>query len=63
MPSYFAFSEDTKERIIRSVAVLHNVVHYGWVPFVLYVGYTRSTPQPSLIKCVPSRNKRGQRVG
>lgn len=46
----FPFSEDTKERIIRTVAVVHNVVHYGWVPFVLFVGYSRSTPRPSLIK-------------
>ena len=26
------------------------VVHYGWIPFIIYVGYTRSNPQPSLIK-------------
>ncbi|PWN24148.1 putative mitochondrial import receptor subunit tom7 [Microstroma glucosiphilum] len=48
----FPFSEDTKERIIRTVAVVHNVVHYGWVPFVLFVGYSRSTPRPSLIKLI-----------
>jgi hypothetical protein len=28
------------------------VLHYGWIPFIIYVGYTRSNPQPSLIKCV-----------
>ena len=27
-------------------------VHYAWIPFIIYVGYTRSNPQPSLIKCV-----------
>ena len=26
------------------------VLHYGWIPFIIYVGYTRSNPQPSLIK-------------
>ena len=31
---------------------LQTVVHYGWIPFIIYVGYTRSNPQPSLIKCV-----------
>ncbi len=29
---------------------LQTVVHYGWIPFIIYVGYTRSNPQPSLIK-------------
>ena len=28
------------------------VIHYGWIPFIIYVGYTRSNPQPSLIKYV-----------
>lgn len=28
------------------------VLHYGWIPFIIYVGFTRSNPQPSLIKCV-----------
>ena len=31
---------------------LQTVLHYGWIPFIIYVGYTRSNPQPSLIKCV-----------
>lgn len=50
MAFFFPLSEDARERINRIVAVSHTVVHYGWVPFVLYVGYTRSSPQPSLIK-------------
>lgn len=29
-------------------------LHYGWIPFIIYVGYTRSNPQPSLIKSVPN---------
>lgn len=29
---------------------LQTVIHYGWIPFIIYVGYTRSNPQPSLIK-------------
>lgn len=28
------------------------VLQYGWIPLIIYVGYTRSNPQPSLIKCV-----------
>ncbi|KDN53023.1 Tom7-domain-containing protein [Tilletiaria anomala UBC 951] len=45
-------SEDQKEWIGRCVEAGKGVLHYGWVPFVLYIGYTRSTPQPSLIKLI-----------
>ncbi|EKM59270.1 uncharacterized protein PHACADRAFT_113754, partial [Phanerochaete carnosa HHB-10118-sp] len=46
-------SEETKERIIKAVDLARTVVHYAWIPLIIYVGYTRSNPQPSLIKCVP----------
>jgi TOM7 family len=36
----------------RPLTVLQTFLHYGWIPFIIYVGYTRSNPQPSLIKCV-----------
>ncbi|KAH7103078.1 hypothetical protein BKA62DRAFT_828992 [Auriculariales sp. MPI-PUGE-AT-0066] len=45
-------SEETNERIMKVVEFSRTLLHYGWVPFIIYVGYTRSTPQPSLIKCV-----------
>ena len=35
----------------RSTDSAQTVLHYGWIPFIIYVGYTRSNPQPSLIKC------------
>ncbi|KAF9006622.1 TOM7 family-domain-containing protein [Cyathus striatus] len=43
-------SEDTKERIAKVIEIGRTVLHYGWIPFIIYVGYTRSNPQPSLIK-------------
>ncbi|KAI3610380.1 tom complex component, partial [Moniliophthora roreri] len=45
-------SEDTKERIAKVVDVARTVMHYGWIPFIIYVGFTRSNPQPSLIKLI-----------
>ncbi|WFD33866.1 hypothetical protein MCUN1_000689 [Malassezia cuniculi] len=45
-----AFSEDTKERIMRAVDVAKTIVHYGWVPFILYVGFMSSSPRPNLFK-------------
>ncbi|PWN98292.1 putative mitochondrial import receptor subunit tom7 [Tilletiopsis washingtonensis] len=46
-----ALSEDTKERIVRAIDLGKNVLHYGWVPFVLYIGYTQGG-RPSLIQLV-----------
>lgn len=28
------------------------VLHYGWIPMIIYFGYTRSSPQPMFIKSV-----------
>ena len=33
-----------------TVSLTYCVLRSRWVPFVLYVGFTRSSPQPSLIK-------------
>ncbi|KAJ6466669.1 mitochondrial import receptor subunit TOM7 [Mycena vitilis] len=45
-------SEETKERIVKVIEVGRSVLHYGWIPFIIYVGFTRSNPQPSLIKLI-----------
>ncbi|KAF5358929.1 hypothetical protein D9758_004840 [Tetrapyrgos nigripes] len=45
-------SEDTKERIAKVIEVGRTVFHYAWVPMIIYVGFTRSNPQPSLIKLI-----------
>ncbi|KAF9238770.1 hypothetical protein BU15DRAFT_47320 [Melanogaster broomeanus] len=44
-------SEETKERILKVVEFGRTVIHYGWIPMIIYIGYTRSTPQPMFIKC------------
>ncbi|KAF8721447.1 hypothetical protein AX14_010360 [Amanita brunnescens Koide BX004] len=61
-------SEDTKEIISKAVEIgrvccsltplrgladsCKTVLHYGWIPLIIYVGFTRSNPQPSLIKLI-----------
>ncbi|KAF9077010.1 mitochondrial import receptor subunit TOM7 [Rhodocollybia butyracea] len=45
-------SEDTKERIAKVVDVGKTILHYAWIPMIIYVGFTRSNPQPSLIKLI-----------
>ncbi|KAK0190577.1 mitochondrial import receptor subunit TOM7 [Armillaria mellea] len=45
-------SEDTKETIAKIVELGRTALHYGWIPLIIYVGFTRSNPQPSLIKLI-----------
>ncbi|KAG8218525.1 hypothetical protein J3R82DRAFT_4164 [Butyriboletus roseoflavus] len=50
-------SDETKERIIKVVEFgrltdRQSVLHYGWIPMIIYIGYTRSSPQPMFIKSV-----------
>ncbi|KAI9574795.1 hypothetical protein HD554DRAFT_2010292 [Boletus coccyginus] len=45
-------SEETKERILKVVDLGRTVLHYGWIPMIIYFGYTRSSPQPMFIKSV-----------
>ncbi|KAH8118703.1 Tom7-domain-containing protein [Phellopilus nigrolimitatus] len=47
---YITPSEETKERLAKTIDIGHTILQYGWIPFIIYVGYTRSNPQPSLIK-------------
>ncbi|KAL2162654.1 hypothetical protein VTH06DRAFT_6490 [Thermothelomyces fergusii] len=46
----FALSEETRERIAKIIEISRVVIHYGYLPFVLYLGYTRSDPRPSIIR-------------
>ncbi|KIL00526.1 hypothetical protein PAXRUDRAFT_821621 [Paxillus rubicundulus Ve08.2h10] len=45
-------SDETKERIVKVVELGRTLVHYGWIPMIIYIGYTRSTPQPMFIKLI-----------
>ncbi|KAN0097570.1 hypothetical protein V8E55_002016 [Tylopilus felleus] len=37
-----------------SLTAKQTVLHYGWIPMIIYIGYTRSSPQPMFIKSVSS---------
>ncbi|KJA29793.1 hypothetical protein HYPSUDRAFT_174666 [Hypholoma sublateritium FD-334 SS-4] len=45
-------SEDTKERINKAVEIGRTILHYGWIPLIIYVGFTRSNPKPELFKLI-----------
>ncbi|RKU45029.1 hypothetical protein DL546_005027 [Coniochaeta pulveracea] len=46
----FALSEETKERISKIIEISRVAIHYGYLPFILYLGYTRSEPRPPVIR-------------
>ncbi|KAK4071514.1 uncharacterized protein Triagg1_6175 [Trichoderma aggressivum f. europaeum] len=46
----FALSEESKERIAKLIDVSRVAIHYGYLPLILYLGYTRSDPRPSVIR-------------
>ncbi|KAI5804060.1 mitochondrial outer membrane translocase complex, subunitt Tom7 [Peziza echinospora] len=48
----FTLSEESKERITRLIDVGRIAVHYGYIPLILYLGYTRSNPKPALIRLI-----------
>ncbi|ORX92295.1 TOM7 family-domain-containing protein [Clohesyomyces aquaticus] len=40
----------SQERIARVIDVSRVAIHYGYLPLILYLGYSRSEPKPSLIR-------------
>ncbi|KAL2067930.1 hypothetical protein VTL71DRAFT_16028 [Oculimacula yallundae] len=43
-------SEETKERIGKVIDFSRVAIHYGYLPLIIYLGYTRSEPRPSFIR-------------
>lgn len=39
-----------KERIAKLLDLSRVAIHYGWIPLIVYLGYTQSVPRPSLMK-------------
>ncbi|EME82310.1 uncharacterized protein MYCFIDRAFT_52659 [Pseudocercospora fijiensis CIRAD86] len=48
--AWLALSEESKERLARVIDFSRIAVHYGYLPLIIYLGYTRSNPRPSLIR-------------
>ncbi|KAM5439660.1 translocase of the outer mitochondrial membrane [Microsporum ferrugineum] len=44
------FSEETKERISKVIDISRVAIHYGYLPLIVYLGYTYSEPRPALLK-------------
>ncbi|KAB5575973.1 TOM7 family-domain-containing protein [Coniochaeta sp. 2T2.1] len=48
----FTLSEESKERITKLIEISRVAIHYGYLPLILYLGYTRSEPRPPVIRYV-----------
>ncbi|EXX69846.1 Tom7-domain-containing protein [Rhizophagus irregularis] len=44
--------EETKEKILKAIEITKTIVHWGFIPFILYLGFSRSEPKPSLIRMI-----------
>ncbi|RDI86653.1 hypothetical protein Vi05172_g3643 [Venturia inaequalis] len=45
-------SEESKERIAKIIDISRVAIHYGYVPLIIWLGYTRSVPRPSLFRLI-----------
>lgn len=43
-----ALSEESKERISKLLEYSRTIAHYGFIPFILYLGWSLSPTKPSL---------------
>ncbi|KAK9449381.1 TOM7 family-domain-containing protein [Limtongia smithiae] len=55
----FSLSEETKERIVRIQEASQVIFRYGFIPLIIYLGWSQTSPRPSLISLIsplPIRN-------
>ncbi|EGW29972.1 uncharacterized protein SPAPADRAFT_63594 [Spathaspora passalidarum NRRL Y-27907] len=41
-------SDESKERIIKILDVTKTIAHFGFIPFVLYLGWSSTSNKPSI---------------
>ncbi|KAI8057579.1 TOM7 family-domain-containing protein [Gilbertella persicaria] len=45
-------NDSTKDTLYKVADVTKTIIHWGFIPFVIYLGMTRSNPRPSILKLV-----------
>ncbi|KAK9461276.1 Tom7-domain-containing protein [Lipomyces oligophaga] len=48
----FSLSEETRERLARAVEGSQVIFRYGFIPLVIYLGWSSTFPRPSLISLI-----------
>ncbi|EER31382.1 predicted protein [Candida tropicalis MYA-3404] len=49
MPLQLTLSEESKERVVKLLDYSKTIAHYGFIPFVLYLGWSATPSKPSLL--------------
>lgn len=44
----FALSDESKERITKVLDYSKTIAHYGFIPFILYLGWSSTPERPNL---------------
>ncbi|KAM0749848.1 putative mitochondrial import receptor subunit tom7 [Meredithblackwellia eburnea MCA 4105] len=47
-----AFSEENKDRIVKGIETAKTIIHWTWIPLILFVGLSNTNPRPSIIKLI-----------
>ncbi|KAL6944419.1 translocase of the outer mitochondrial membrane [Hanseniaspora osmophila] len=47
LPSYI-LSDESKERLSKVLNMGQSIAHYGWIPFILYLGWSNTSSRPNL---------------
>ncbi|OBA17904.1 uncharacterized protein OGAPODRAFT_46137 [Ogataea polymorpha] len=42
-------SEESKERLSKILDTTKTIAHYGWIPFIIYLGWQSTSNRPNLI--------------
>ncbi|CAI5760419.1 unnamed protein product [Candida verbasci] len=45
----FTLSDESKERILKVLDYSKTIAHYGFIPFVLYLGWSATSNKPSIL--------------
>ncbi|KAI8898063.1 hypothetical protein BC833DRAFT_591384 [Globomyces pollinis-pini] len=44
--------EELRERLVKVMDFSRRVLHVGWIPLVLYMGFTQSATTPSILRII-----------
>ena len=50
LKDFISVSDENAERFVRVMDWAKEILHYGWLPLILALGYFRSDPRPSIFR-------------
>ncbi|VUG16539.1 TOM7 [Brettanomyces bruxellensis] len=43
-------SEESRERLGKVMGTTRDIVHYSWIPFILYLGWASTSTKPNFVQ-------------